>query len=46
MTEPLSFLQVRLASLLGTPACDENAVRILQGNRSQQRVLIMLSRHE
>src|ERR1700738_2442408 len=25
MTEPLSFLQVRLASPLGTLACDENA---------------------
>jgi hypothetical protein len=35
MTEPLSFRQVRLASLLGTLTGDENAVCILQDNRSQ-----------
>jgi hypothetical protein len=35
MTEPLSFRQVRFASFLGTLAGNENAVCILQGNRSQ-----------
>jgi hypothetical protein len=45
MTEPLSFRQIRLGSLLGTLTSDENAVRILQSNRSQQVVLFILRRH-
>src|ERR1700704_5294611 len=45
MTEPLSFRQIRVASLLGTPTRDENAFRILQGNRPHQLVLVILRGH-
>src|SRR6267378_6431237 len=34
-TEPLSLLQVLLASFLGALTSDKNAACILQGNRSQ-----------
>src|SRR5216683_1283741 len=45
MTEPLSFRQVGGASPLGAPACGENALCILQDNRSQQLVLPILGDH-
>jgi len=45
MAEPLSFRQVCIESLLGTPTRDKNAVRVLQGNRSQQLVLVILRDH-
>jgi hypothetical protein len=45
MTEPLSFSQVRFASLLGALTCYENAACILQGNRSQEFVLVIVGGH-
>src|SRR3989442_15645045 len=46
MTEPLRFREVRLAPLLGTLAGDEDARGVLQGRRSQERVLVVLRAHE
>jgi hypothetical protein len=45
MTEPLSFGQVRLASLLGPLTREANAVCILQSYRSQLLVLVVVRRH-
>ena len=45
VSKPLPFREIELASLLGTPTRDENAVCSLQGGRAQQLVLVILRRH-
>jgi hypothetical protein len=45
MTEPLSFGQVRLASLLGPLTREADAVCILQGYRPQLLVFVVFRRH-
>src|SRR5438093_13048819 len=45
MTELLRFRQVRRLTPLGTLTRDENAGRVLQGRRSQERILVIPRRH-
>ena len=45
MTELLRFRQVRVSTLLGALTRDENAGRVLQRHRSQQRILVIIHRH-
>ena len=44
-SKSLPFGEIKLASLLGTLTREENAVCILQGNRPQLPVLVVLPRH-
>jgi hypothetical protein len=46
VSKSLPFGEIKLASLLGTLTREENAVCILQGNRPQLPVLVVLPRHE
>jgi hypothetical protein len=45
VSKSLPFGEIELASLLGTLTREENAICILQGNRSQLPVLVILPRH-
>jgi hypothetical protein len=44
-SKSLPFGEIKLASLLGTLTREENAVCILQGNRPQLPVLVVIPRH-
>src|SRR3989442_384715 len=45
-SKSLPLVEIELASLLGTLTREENDVCILQGNRPQLAVLVLLARHQ